>query len=163
MEPEQTDENILHAWSIPGHEERERTGRFYFWFFAIFIVLLVFSVWQESFLFSIFILLAAGTILFLSGQRADIYEFTFTDTHFIIGEHESSYEYSSMSHFDIYSFSDTDRELFLVFKEKFRPMLRIRYYKGDEEKIRDILFSKNIPQRKIEPSILDIFSKIVGI
>ena len=108
-------------------------------------------------------LLAAGTILFLSGQRSEVYEFTFTDTHFIIGNRDSEYEYETVSHFDLYPFSDTDRELFIVFKEKLRPLLRVRYYKGDEGTIKDILASKKIPQKKIEPSILDIFSKIIGI
>src|SRR3989338_6828445 len=148
-------DDILHTWKITSHEERERTGRFYFIFFAVLILLLVFAVWQKSFLFGMFILLAGGTILFLSGQRSEVYEFTFTKDHFIIGDRESEYAYDSLSHFDLYSFSDTDRELFLVFKEKLRPLLRVRYYKGDEETIKDILASKKIPQKKIEPSILD--------
>lgn len=153
----------LHSWKITAHEERERTGRFYTVFFVILALLIVFAVWQKSFLFGIFILLAAGTILFLSGQRADVLSFRLTDTHLVLGNRESEYPYTSMHYYDLHSFSDTDRELFIVFKEKFRPLLRIRYYKGDEEKIQDILALKNIPRRTIEPSFLDIFSKIIGI
>ncbi len=153
----------MHTWNITPHEERERTSDFYVGFFAVLILLLAFAFWQQNFLFGMFVLLAAGTILFLSGQRSEVYEFTFTDSRLIIGTHESEYEYGAISYFDTYSFSDTDRELFLVFKERFKPMLRVRYYKADEQKIRDILLSKKIPQKKIEPSLLDIFSKAIGI
>lgn len=173
MEQEIKQDEVLHSWKITTHEERERTGRFYVIFFIVFVLLILFAVWQKSFLFGMFLLLAGGTILFLSGQRAEVFEFTFTDSHFIIGDHpstmgsgsngENKYEYASVSHYDLYSFSETDRELFVVFKEKLRPLLRVRYYKGDEQKIEDILASKNIPRKKIEPSLLDIFSKVVGI
>lgn len=157
------EESILHSWKIAAHEERERTGKFYLVFFATVVLLLVFTIWQKNFLFGVFVLLSAGTILFLSGQRAEVYEFTMTDSSIIIGDQDSEFAYSHISHFDMHAFSDTDRELFIIFKEKFKPVLRIRYYKGDENTIRDILLSKKIPQKKIEPSLLDYFSKIVGI
>jgi hypothetical protein len=163
MDPQKNNDSILFSWSITAHEERERTRKFYFWFFLAVALLLTFAVWQKSFLFGVFTVLAAGTTLFISSQRAEVSEFTFTDSHFIIGNRESVYEYDSLSHYDLYPFSETDRELLLVFKEKFRPLLRVRYYKGDEEKIADIFASKNIAREKIEPSVIDLFSKIIGI
>ncbi len=157
------EEQLLLAWDIPAHREQERTGTFYAIVFAAMVLFLLFAIWQKDFLFGVFVILATGTVLFLSSQQANVHTFTMTDSHIIMGDHESSYEYTHFTAFDLYEFSPDDVELFLVFREKLRPMLRIRVYRADRAKIQEILIGKKIVQKKIEPSLIDIFSKIVGI
>jgi hypothetical protein len=155
-----TDEQIV--WEIKSHDHRERSNKFYIIILSATVLLLFFSIWQKDFLFGIFVILASGTILFLSAQKPENYKFKLSKDAIIIGESESVYSYEKFSHFDVYEFNPEEQELFFAFKEKFRPILRIRIYKDDLEKIKDFLSGKLI-QKKIEPSILDIFSKIVGI
>ena len=124
-------------------------------------LLLLYSIWQHDILFGIFIVLAVGTIIFLSGQEPHHDTFTITDHAIKIGD-EATYDISRFSHFDLYEFSNDDWELFLVFRERFRPMLRIRIYKRDSERITQRL-REQLPRRKTDPSLLDILSNIVGI
>lgn len=155
-----TDEQIV--WEIKSHDHQERSDKFYLIVLSATVLLLLFSIWQKDFLFGVFVILASGTVLFLSGQKPENYKFKLSKNSVIIGENESEYPYEKFSHFDIYQFNPSEHELFLAFKEKFKPMLRIRIYENDVEKIREFL-SSELPQKKIEPSLLDIFSKIVGI
>ncbi|MFA6136362.1 MAG: hypothetical protein WC705_03360 [Candidatus Paceibacterota bacterium] len=157
----ENDDKPIISWEIKSHEEREKSQWFYFITLGVMVLLLVFSVWQKNFLFGIFIILATGTILFLSTQRPEVFLFKLSDKEISIGE-ETVYSYDRFNHFDIYEFGDGDFELFLVFKEKLKAILRIRIYKGDKEKIEEFLKVK-LPQKKTEPSLLDLVSKIIGI
>jgi hypothetical protein len=150
------------SWEIKTRPDREHNDWFYIITLSATILLLLFSVWQKDFLFGVFVILASGTILFLSTQRAEVYKFELTPKEIIIGENENVYPYEKFSHFDIYEYNPEEIELFLVFKDRFKAILRIRIYKGDSEKIKEFI-SKKLPQKKTEPSMMDIFSKIVGI
>jgi len=150
------------VWEIKTQSDRERGDVFYIVVLAATVLLLLFSIWQKDFLFGVFVILASGMVLFLSAQRPETYKFKLTENEVVVGENEGVYSYGKFSHFDIYEFNPQEYELFLVFKEKIKPILRIRIYKGDAEKIKEFLLAK-LPQKKTEPSIIDIFSKIVGI
>lgn len=129
---------------------------------GIMTLLLLVALWQKNFLFGIFVILATGTILFLSQQLPETYSFSLTKDRLVIGDNESEYEYEKFRHFDIYEFSEGDFEIFFVFKERFKPILRVRIWKGDKEKIENFL-SQKLSRKKTDPSLLDILSKIVGI
>ena len=148
-------------WEIPRTKPRNRGGLFYIILLVIMALLLLFSIWQHDILFGIFVVLATGTILFLSEQKPHNYTFTITNHTIKIGD-EVAYDISRFSHFDIYEFSNDDQELFLVFRERFKPMLRIRIYKRDSERITQRL-REQLPRRKTDPSLIDILSNIVGI
>lgn len=149
-------------WTSRAHNGKERGNLFYFAILGLTVLLLVFSVWQKDFLFGVFVILASGTVLFLSSQKPEDYSFKITDDEFVIGENENVYKLSRFNHFDIYEYSPSEIELLLVFKEKFRPVLRIKIHRSDREKISERL-AKELPQRKTEPSFLDILSRIIGI
>ena len=124
-------------------------------------LLLVFAVWQNNFLFGVFVILATGTILYLSTRRAPTITFELTEHELVIGD-EAKHAYNHLAYFDVYSFSPDDIELFFVFKQRTRTMLRVPIWRGDKDRIVTFLQTK-IPQHPIEPSLLDILSKIVGI
>lgn len=158
---EKTDQRQI-VWEIKTHADRQRGNVFYIVVLSVTALLLLFSIWQKDFLFGVFVILASGTVLFLSAQKPETYKFKLAPNEAVIGEGESVYPYSKFSHFDIYEFGSQESELFLVFKERIKPILRMRIYKADTEKIREFL-SEKLPQKKTEPSIIDIFSKMVGI
>lgn len=161
MEPQNTKEPSSISWEIERLHNGGKGDWFYFTVLALMSLLLLFAVWQKNFLFGVFVILAVGTIFFLSMQRQQTYAFHLDDRGLLVAK-ETFYEYDRFRHFDIYEFSDEEYEIFFVFKEKLRPILRIRIYKSDRKKIADFL-SRKLPQKKTEPSLLDIFSKIVGI
>ena len=159
---EERNENESITWEIKTRDDKDHGNIFYISVLSATILLLLFSVWQGDFLFGVFVILTSGTILFISTQRAETYKFSLTKDEVIIGDKENIYPYEKFSCFDIYEFGPGENELFFVFKERLKPLLRMRIYKGDVEKIKSFLLEK-LPQKKTEPSLMDIFSKIVGI
>lgn len=152
----------IFSWEIKRQEDRQRGDNFYFIVLAVMALLLFFSIWQKNFLFGIFVIISTGTILFLSSQRQEVFSFKLYEKKIEIGENDHIYEYDRFSHFDIYEYHENDYELLFSFKEKLKPVLRIRIYKGDREKIEEFLKTK-LSQKKTEPSLLDIISKIMGL
>lgn len=165
MEPTNTSEaeSTLLTWQIPSHEHREHGFNFFVWIIAFMVILLLFSIWQKNFLFGIFVILAAGTLLFLSLQHPDTHEFSLTSSHIIFGNYQEEYSYDELSHFHIQEYSDTDIEIFFAFRNKKHAPIHMRIYKGDKEKIVAILREKKLTQKEIEISLFESVSKILGI
>ncbi len=149
------------SWNIKANADKEHGNLFYFLILAAMTLLLIFSIWESDFLFGIFIILATGTILYLSTRRAPTIHFELTE-HELVIENETRHDYNHLAYFDVYSFSPDDVELFFVFKKRARAMLRVPIWRGDKDPIVAFLQTK-VPQHPIEPSLLDILSKIVGI
>lgn len=149
------------SWDIKANTDKEHGNLFYFSILAAMALLLIFSIWQSDFLFGVFIILATGTILYLSTRRAPTIHFALTE-HELIIENETRHDYNHLAYFDVYSFSPDDIELLFVFKKRARTMLRVPIWRGDKDQIVTFLQTK-VPQHPIEPSLLDILSKIMGI
>lgn len=124
-------------------------------------LILLFCLWQENFLFGVFSVIATGLILYLSTQRSPLVDFALTEHELIISE-ESRHEYNHFAYFDTYAFTPDDVELLFVFKKRLRSVLRVPIWRGDKDAIVTFLQTK-IPQHPIEPSLLDILSKMMGI
>jgi uncharacterized membrane protein len=150
------------SWEITAHDIHERTPVFYASIFGITILLLAFCIWQRNFLFGIFVLMATGTILFLSTQHNEEHLFTLTEQSLIIGDGESELPYKGMSHYDIYEFASDDHEILFMFRDHLKQMLRIRIHSQDAATI-DAILSRHVKRKPIEPTLLDIVSKIIGI
>ncbi len=148
-------------WEITRNKDTKRSGLFYGGVLVIMILLLLFSIWQDNLLFGVFVVLAVGTILFISTQAPDLNTFKLTDKKLIIND-STEYEYERFVHYDIYSFGDEDQELFFIFRERLKPILRIRIHDKDEDTIKELL-SQKLPRKKTDPSLIDLFSKIIGI
>ncbi len=153
----------LFSWSIPSHEHQERSFGFFVWIISVMVILLLFSVWQKNFLFGIFILMASGTVLFLSLQHPETHEFALTDKFIVFGNYQDTHTYSEFSHFDVQEFSDIDTEIFLAFKDKKRAPIHMRIYRGDEQKIVAILKEKKLVEKEIDVSLFESISKLLGV
>lgn len=150
------------SWKITAHDVHERTPLFYAIVFGATILLLAFCLWQRNFLFGVFVLMATGTILFLSTQHNEEHPFALTESSLVIGEGESEFPYKQFSHYDIYEFARDDYEILLIFRDHMKQMLRVRIHAKDKETI-DAILSQHVKRKPIEPTFLDIVSKIIGI
>lgn len=149
------------SWDIRTQSEREHGNLFYFGILLCMTLLLLFAIWQNDFLFGVFVILATGTILYLSTRRAPTTHFVLTE-HELVIDNEFRHPYNHLAYFDAYAYAPDDQELFFVFKQRARTVLRVPIWRGDKDKIIAFLQTK-VPQHPIEPSLLDILSKIVGI
>lgn len=156
-------EPTLLAWQIPSHEHRSREFSFFVWIITAMVILLLFSIWQKNFLFGMFVILATGTLLFLSLQHPDTHEFSLTSSHIIFGNYQEEYSYDELSHFHIQEYTTDDIEIFFAFKNKKRSPIHMRIYKGNKERIITILREKKLTQKEIEISLFESVSKILGI
>jgi hypothetical protein len=165
MEPEtqQSTETVLLSWEIPSHDHQEHSFGFFAWIITVMVILLLFSVWQKNFLFGVFILMAAGTVLFLALQNPETHQFMLTSSHIIFGNYQRELSYAELSHFDIQEFSETDMEIFFAFKDKKRAPIHMRVYKGDREKIISILQEKGLKEKEIDISLFESISKMLGV
>ena len=148
------------TWKIARRENKDSRLIFHIVLLAIFVLLLLFSLHQKDILFGIFIIISAGTILFISTEKPEMDLFIIDKNGISINKH-TEYDYDDIKHFNIYKYSDEYYVLLLEFKAKLKPILQIRIYEKDRDKIENKL-SKDISKKKIEPSIIDIFQKIIG-
>lgn len=152
---------ISMSWDIKTRDDRERGDVFYLVVLGFMAVLLIFAVWQKNFLFGIFVILATGVVLFLSTQQAETHSFKLTETELIIDGYQHL-PYEKYSHFDVVEYHEQEYELYFAPKERLRSMVRARIWKNDIEKIETFL-KIHLPKKKIEPSLSDLFSKLLGI
>ena len=148
-------------WEISRKREDQNKPLFYIVILTSLVVLLLFSIWQKNILFGIFVILATGTILFISEQDGEMDYFKIDDDYIHIGK-DIKYSYEDFKSFDLYEFSNKDIVLLLTPKSKLNPVLQIRIYARDMEKIGDILYDK-LPRKKTEPSMLDNIQRIIGL
>lgn len=148
-------------WNIKNYNDEDKGVVFYTIFFSLFAILLLFAFWQENFLFGIFVILAGGLLLFLSSQTSPSFTFRVDEKGFHIIESETFYPYSQINHFDIHEFDEKTSDLLFVFKGRLRPPLRARFYTHQRDEISSLL-SSHIPQREIELSLTDSFSRFIG-
>lgn len=148
-------------WEINRKRENQNKPLFYFIILTALVILLLFSIWQKNILFGIFIILATGTILFISEQDGEMDKFRIDDDYIQIGK-DTKYSYDELKSFDFYEFSNKDIVLLITPNSKLNPVLRVRVYARDMEKIGDILYKK-LPRKKTEPSMLDNIQRIIGL
>ncbi len=148
-------------WEINRKRENQNKPLFYFIILTALAILLLFSIWQKNILFGIFIILATGTILFISEQDGEMDKFVIDKDYIHLGK-DTKYSYDELKSFDFYEFSNKDIVLLVTPKSKLNPILQIRVYARDMEKIGDILYKK-LPRKKTEPSMLDNIQRIIGL
>jgi len=159
MTDTQTSSSI--SWTIAVGKNTTRSGGFYVIALVLMALLLLFAVWQKNFLFGIFVILASGTLMFLSHSTAQEYSFALTDEGLIVGDAESVHRYEKFSHFDIHVFSDEDIELLLAPRQRLKPIMRVPLFADDIEEITSFL-KNHLSHKEIEFPFLDLLAKRLG-
>jgi hypothetical protein len=156
-----SDSSTTMTWTIHRQPPRQRGVVFYIVLLGIMGLLLLFSLWQDNLLFGVFVVLAVGTLLFVTNQDPEEYTFSLT-TDLLAIKGEKEYELEQFSHYDVYEYHDQDSQILLVSKERLKPVLHIPIHTKDKSTIAHIL-SETLPRKKVEPSLIDMFSRIIGI
>lgn len=159
-------------WQIPEYEYDEKDVSWRWITLIAAIVLFFFAIWQNNFLFAVFIVVAFLIINFIGGRFPLVWQFKITDKGLVIslptGERKKFYSFEDIESFDIHSIMyDAEgndigeyKELVLKLKLKFSPYLKINIYPGDEEKIKKFLLGI-IPHQEHEMSLIDSFARLI--
>jgi hypothetical protein len=159
------------VWQIPEYEYRPKDVSWYWISLIAAIILFAFAIWQENFLFAIFVAIAFFAVNYLTNRFPPIWEVKMNEKGIFIGlpnnKNKKFYPIESIEGFDIHSeIYEDDKEpeykkLVLKFESKMTPYLKINIYSKDESKIKDFLLGF-APQEEIPKSLVDSLSELIG-
>ncbi len=165
---EKSDEII---WQIPEYEYRPKDVSWYWISLIATIILFAFAIWQENFLFAIFVVIAFFALNYLTNRFPPIWEIKMNGKGIFIGlpnsKNKKFYSIENIEIFDIHSeIYEDDKEpeykkLILKFKSKMTPYLKINIYSKDELRIKEFLL-EFAPQEEISKSLVDSLSELIG-
>lgn len=128
---------VLYEWEIQEYEHYTRGTWWYVFIVFISLILVLFGLLTQNFLFSLIIILS-GIILFLQAhQQPQHVPFAITDLGVIVGSR--FYTYSEFRSFYIIYQPPITKMLYLSTKSVFRPMLRIPLSNIDPVELRHML------------------------
>lgn len=149
------------SWRAAEYEHIQKSASWYAAIGGGAIVVAVIAFWSENLFFGVFILCAAGLLLFLSGRRPQILEFEISDAGVEIKE-KIKLPFESLHDFSIRSRPYSLDELILRKKTNINPYVRIPIDSTLAEKARALLREK-ISEVEYEESIIDLLSDRFGL
>ncbi|MFH1457005.1 MAG: hypothetical protein ABIF17_02725 [Patescibacteria group bacterium] len=144
-------EDILINWSFPELEKPERSRSWYVWATLIALLLLVFAVFSQNFLFGLIIILVAVVLFAYHHKEIEEVEFAILDNGISVGE--KFFNFSDLKHFWIIYEPPYVKNLYFEFKNSIRPRLTIPFLDINPVKVRKILleFLQEDLSRETEP------------
>ena len=130
-------ENFLINWSFPELEKPERSKRWYIWTTLIGLLLLVFAVVSQNFLFGLIIILVAIILFAYHHKEIENVEFAILDDGIIVGE--KFFRFSEIKNFWIIYEPPYVKNLYFEFKSSIKPRLTIPLNDINPVKVREIL------------------------
>lgn len=147
-------------WRAPEFDPRPK-GISWYWLSIILAVIIIgIAVWQKNFLFGFFVVVAEILVLVWGNREPEMVGFALDAGGFTVGDKKHLY-----SEFENFSAeNDPEKEwpnLFLNFKSRIKPTLKIKAPKGRVGEIKQILNSA-LPEAEYQPSLLDAFEEFLG-
>lgn len=155
------------SWQAPEYEYYQKEAGWYWISLIVGIVLIAISLWQENFLFAVFIVIAWILLINISGRFPTIWEFNLDEKGLTIrlpnvdASHKPKfYPMHNIEGFDIHPATDEYKELIFKFKSKFSTYLKINFYSQDEEKIKSFLLNF-MPHMEYDRNFIDSLSHLI--
>ncbi len=142
-------------WEAPEFEDHERgIGWYYFVTFAALILIAV-ALWQNNFLFAIFLAIATILLFVWGAQRPPVRNFVITEKELQI-DRVKTINFSDIKSFSIRGPRGEEKfgELFIDLKASFRPDLHIHVLPESMEAVRAQL-RHHLPEREHNDSLID--------
>lgn len=165
--PLEEDENlvsddILAQWQIPEFHKHDKTKKWYWAFTVIVLALLIFCYFTQNYLFAVIIALA--TILYLIIEKADVKTLDFTITYDGVFIANKFTEFKNLKNFYIIYQPPQTKNLYLQYKNTFRPYIQIPLLNENPVEIRKILLEflpedlekEDIPTREALSGLLKL-------
>lgn len=145
-------------WSAPEFEYHDKSD---FWpLFVVFISFLLglIALWQKNFLFLIFIIIAAVTIIAWREKRPENVDFGLDNRGLWIKK--NFYEYKSFASFALMETGDELNSIQFRNKGRFRPYVVVPFPKDKFDEIKKHLLNF-LPEVEYNESLIDVFMKIL--
>jgi len=129
--------DILHEWTLSEYERHERGGKWYVLTLFGAVLLVVFAIFTDNFLFALVILLGVIIMFLQHHQEPPQVLFQITELGVVVGK--KFYPYRELSEFYIIYQPPLVKGLFLGTKSSVRPTLRIPLYDQNPVEVRHTL------------------------
>lgn len=149
-------------WKAPEFHYYPKTTAWYYWSIFITLLMIVFAVWQNNFLFGFFIVVAETLILSWGGKKPRDIDFILNEKGLTVGT-EKAYSYTELKSFAETNMDIEDSpfvELMLYFQKRLRPTMLVLLPKEKSVAIQSAL-AKKIPKIEADPTFLDTLERIV--
>ena len=147
-------------WQAPEFEERPKGMSWYWLSIALAVLMVALAVWQKNFLFGFFVVVAEILILMWSNKEADLVHFSIDERGVAIGDRKK-HLYTELENFSV---GDAEKEwpdIFFQFKNRLKPVLKIKIPKNMVEEIRGAL-QDQMREEEHRRSLLDTLEEFLG-
>lgn len=135
---------VLLTWKVPEFDKHERSRNWYIIGIAAAILLLVYALYTQNFLFAVIIILSSLVMIMNDGQDPVQVDFALTDEGIILGR--NFYDYDVIKHFTVvYKPRVNVENLYIEFKSAIKPRLSIPLAGMDPLHVRSTLL-KFLPE-----------------
>jgi hypothetical protein len=142
------------VWKAPEFEHNEKNPIWFLTVLAAALLLLIIALWQASYFFAIFIILATGLVLFHGRQLPQIRECRVSERGIRVGSRQ--FVYADFENFSIFDRPGRIDELILRRKILFNPQIHVPVDARFVPSVREML-QKRLPETPYEESVLDAF------
>ncbi|MEK7138479.1 MAG: hypothetical protein AAB787_03155 [Patescibacteria group bacterium] len=111
------------AWRAPEFEYHEKTAAWYWTTVLIALIILAFALWQQNFLFAVFVIIAEVLLVIWAEKKPEVVEFVVGEKSIQIGG-KRNYSYSELEHYAVDEESDPDFTR-IIFKSKHRTRVKL--------------------------------------
>ncbi len=147
-------------WEAPEFEERPKGVSWYWLSIIIAAIVLGASIWQKNFLFGFFVVVAEMLVITWGNKEPGMVTFLLDDKGISIGKYKK-YSYTELENFSIEESDGEWKNIFLHFKSRFKPSLKIKAPANKIEEIKADL-SSIVPEADHEPSLMDSMEEFIG-
>lgn len=147
-------------WQAPEFEERPKGVSWYWLSIIIAAIILGISIWQKNFLFGFFVVIAEMLVITWGNREPGMVAFSLDDKGLSVGQHKK-YSYAELDKFSVEESESEWKNIFLHFKSRFKPSLKIKAPASKIEEIKANL-SSIVPEADHQPSLMDSIEEFIG-
>ncbi|MDE2001431.1 MAG: hypothetical protein KGI60_02600 [Patescibacteria group bacterium] len=147
------------AWHAPEFEYRHKSLEWYWLTIIGSVILFVVAVWEQDFLFALFLIIAEFLFIHWAREYPKTLRFALTKNGLEIGPKER-YGFDQMSGFHIEERND-HAELILKMRNRTHPYLKVIILEEDVPEITAFLH-RRIPEIDYEETLTDVFERMIG-
>lgn len=142
------------VWKSPEFEHNEKNPLWFLTVLVAALILFVIALWQASYFFAVFIILATGLIFFHGRQLPQLRECRVSERGIKIGGRQ--FVYADLENFSIFDRPGRIDELILRRKVLFNPLVHVAIDARFVPGVREMLL-KRLPEIPHEDTVLDAF------
>lgn len=150
-------EKSLISWETPEYPAYEKSADWYWWVGLVVVVLMGFAIWQRSFLFGVFILIAWFTMMLYAVRPPKTIHVSIIESGVMV--ENTLYPWHNIKSFWIFYRPPLIRDLSLESKKTVMPYIKIPIGETEPEKIKKII-SAYIPEVEQKESVIDNLSHL---